>query len=77
MNYIDSDMVSDYINNEIDYIKQDMENELNNKDDLQQDLNYLEDLTENDIEDITQKVNDDEELQDKITELIHFWIYHK
>lgn len=77
MNYIDSDMVSEYIDNEIDYIKQDMENELNNKDDLQQDLNYLEDLTENDIEDITQKINDDEELQDKINELIHYWIYHR
>lgn len=77
MNYVDSDRVYDYIDNEIDYIKQDMDIEYSNKEDLQQDLDYLEQLTEKDIEEITQKINDDEELQDKITELIHYWVYHK
>lgn len=77
MNYIDSNMVSDYIDNEIEYIKQDIENEWTNKEDLQKDLKYLENLTDKNIEEITQKINDDEELQDKINELIHYWIYHK
>ena len=76
MNYVDTDRVSDYINNEIDYIKSDMEISGYSKG-LLQDLQYLENLTENDIKNITQKINDDEELQDKITELIHYWLYHK
>ena len=76
MNYVDSDMVYEYIENEKNYIKQDMLTSGFSKD-LLLDLNMLENLTENDIEDITQKINDDEELQDKITELIHYWIYHR
>jgi hypothetical protein len=77
MNYISSDIVGDYILNEIDYIKQDMENEYMNKEDLQQDLKYLKDLSDSDVKDITEKVNNDSELENKITELIHYWVYHK
>lgn len=82
MNYVDNDRVSDYIDNEIEYIKSDIENnkKYNNWrtiEDLEEDLNYLKNLSESDIENITQKINDDEELQDKITELIHYWLYHK
>ena len=81
MNFIDSDMVSDYIDNEIDYIKCDIETHKKYNDTrlvktLQQDLDYLERLSDSDIEEITQKINNDEELQDKISELIHFWVYH-
>lgn len=76
MNFVDSDMVSEYIDNEIDYIKQDMKDTLSNNEDLQQDLEYLESLSDSDIENITEKINNDEELQDKITELIHYWVYH-
>ena len=79
MNYIDSDMVKEYIEDEKNYI-QDYIND--NKfgysiDDELKDLNYLSSLNDEDIKEITQKVNDDEELQGKITELIHYWLYHK
>ena len=71
MNYVDSDMVKEYIENEIEYIDNyGLECD-------KQDIEYLNGLTDEDIEEITQKVNDDEELQDKINELIHYWLYHK
>lgn len=76
MNYVDSNMIQEYIENEKNYIKQDMSTSGYSKD-LLLDLNMLENLTEEDIEDITQKVNDDEELINKINELIHYWLYHR
>lgn len=82
MNYIDSDMVKEYIENEINYIQDDIENNKKYNNwrtikDLEEDIKYLKELSQEDIKEITQKVNDDEELQDKITELIHYWLYHK
>lgn len=80
MNYVDSDMVKEYIENEKNYIKEDILNEQKYHYDirgLEEDIHMLENLTEEDIRNITQKINDDEELQDKINELIHYWIYHR
>jgi len=71
MNYIDSDMVKEYIKSEIEYI------DYFGLECDKQDAKYLNDLTEEDIEEITQKVNNDEELKDKINSLINYWIYHK
>lgn len=74
MNYVDKDMVEEFINFEIE----DLENILPIDEELQKDeIEYLKNLSEDDIADITQKVNDDEELQDKINELIKYWIYHR
>lgn len=82
MNYVDSEMVKEYIENEKQYINEDIEsnkkyNNWRTIEDLKEDLKNLENLEDEDIEDITQKVNDDEELQDKINELIHYWLYHR
>ena len=83
MNIIDKEFVKQYIGNEIIYLKQDIEGErkynLNNYnvEGLEEDLTFLTKLSEEEIEDITQKVNDDEELTNKINELIHYWLYHK
>lgn len=83
MNIIDKEFVKQYIENEIVYLKQDIEGErkynLNNYnvEGLEEDLTFLTKLSEEEIEDITQKVNDDEELTNKINELIHYWLYHK
>ena len=83
MNIIDKEFVKQYIENEIIYLKQDIEGErkynLNNYniEGLEEDLTFLTKLSEEEIEDITQKVNDDEELTNKINELIHYWLYHK
>ena len=83
MNIIDKEFIKQYIENEIIYLKQDIEGErkynLNNYnvEGLEEDLTFLTKLSEEEIEDITQKVNDDEELTNKINELIHYWLYHK
>lgn len=74
MNYVDEDMVEEFINFEIE----DLENILPIDEELQKnEIEYLKNLSKDDIAEITQKVNDDEELQDKIDELIKYWIYHR
>lgn len=72
---ISIDTVEEYIENEKNYIKKDIECCGWNKG-LEEDLVMLNNMTKQDIENITQKVNDDDELQDKINELIHYYLYH-
>lgn len=69
------DIVNDYIENEKVYIKQDM-NASGYSKDLLQDLNYLENLTELEKNEIAEKVSEDFELQTKLNELIHYYLYH-
>lgn len=76
MNLIDRDFVEEYIQNEVANIDRDIDICGWNRG-LQEDLDYINKLTDEDIDDITQKVNDDEELTNKINELIHYWLYHK
>lgn len=72
-NYI-FDFVCDYVNNEINYIKQDME--ISNSKGLLQDLNMLEDLSYDKKMEIAKMVVEDGELNEKINELIHYYLYH-
>ena len=67
--------IRSYIESEKTYIKQDLENCGYSKD-LLQDLNMLENLTENEKMEIAEKVIEDSELVDKINELIHYYLYH-
>lgn len=73
-NYI-FDVVCDYVNNEINYIKQDME--ISNSKDLLQVLNMLEDLSDDKMMEIAKTVVEDRELNEKINELIHYYLYHR
>ena len=78
MNFVDSSMVYEYIQNEINYIENevDFRDKAINENAYKEDLRYLKSLTDEKIEKITQQVNDDEELQDKIIELINYYLYH-
>jgi hypothetical protein len=67
------DYVYDYVNNEIDYIKREMDVCGN---DLYRDLAYLENLTDNDYHVIAKGVLSDDELDQKINETIHYYLYH-
>ena len=82
MNYIDNDMVKEYVNIEIENLKNDIENnkKFNNFrtiNEEQEEIRQLERLSDEDIEKITQKVNNDEELQNKINEIVKYWLYHR
>lgn len=67
-------ILNDYIENEIDYIKQDLNISGYSKD-LLQDLNYLENITELEKNEIVEKMLEDNELEQKINELIHLYLY--
>lgn len=68
-------ILNDYIENKKDYIKQDMGTSGYSKD-LLLDLNYLENLTEYEKGLIAERVLEDGELEEKINELIHYYLYH-
>lgn len=78
MNEYIYDCVCDWINNEINYI----ENEVDFKDKsineaaYKEDLQYLKTFSSDKIKEITSKVMDDDELYNKINETIHYYIYH-
>ena len=74
-NYI-FDIVCDCIDNEINYIKQDMEVSGYSKD-LVEDLVMLDNLDYDEKMEISKKVVEDRELADKINELIHYYLYHR
>jgi len=76
MNIVDTDWVNDYIENEKEYIKSCMEEDKQNIEGYKNDLDYLENLTEQDIEEISYKVSYDDELENKINDLIHYYLYH-
>lgn len=68
-------ILNDYIENEKDYIKQDLQVSGYGKD-LLRNLDYLESLDENEKSKIAEKVLEDGELEEKINELIHYYLYH-
>lgn len=70
------EIVDNYIENEKDYIKQDMEISGYDKD-LLLDLNMLENLTPNEKQEIANNVLRDGEIEEKINELIHYYLYHR
>lgn len=67
-------ILDDYIENEKDYIKQDLQVSGYSKD-LLRDLDYLESLGENEKSIIAEKVLENGELEEKINELIHNYLY--
>lgn len=66
------DYVCEYLENRIDSINEDV---YSNNDDLRE-LNYLESISDKKIDEITEKVENDEELHRKIRELIDYYLYH-
>lgn len=70
------EIVDNYIENEKEYIKQDMEISGHDKD-LLLDLNMLENLTPNEKQEIANNVLQDGEIEEKINELIHYYLYHR
>lgn len=66
------DYVFDYIENRIDSIN---EYEYSTTDDLRE-LNHLESLSDTQIDKITEKVENDNELKQKLSELIDYYLYH-
>ena len=72
------DCVYEYINEEINYIENevDFRDKSINEQAYKEDLNYLKNMTSTKKSEIAQKVVDDEELWNKINELIHYYVYH-
>ena len=72
------DCVYEYINEEINYIENevDFRDKSINEQAYKEDLNYLKNMTSTKKNEIAQKVVDDEELWNKINELIHYYVYH-
>lgn len=68
--------IKDYIENEISYIEDCIEEDYKNKNTYKKDLNYLQKLKEKDIEEISDNVDNDNELWETIDEVIHSYIYH-
>ena len=66
------DYVCEFIENRIESIK---DYEYSTNDDLRE-LNYLESLSDEQIDKITEKVENDDELKNKINELIDYYLYH-
>lgn len=67
--------VCEYIEDEIDYIEKEMSLRGFGKDDLR-DLLMLKDITEVDINEIVEKVVEDNAINDIINETIHYYLYH-
>lgn len=66
------DYVCEFIENRIESIK---DYEYSTNDDLRE-LNHLESLSDVQIDKITEKVENDDELKNKINELIAYYLYH-
>ena len=66
------DYVCEFIENRIESIK---DYEYSTNDDLRE-LNYLESLSDEQIDKITEKVENDDELKQKLSELIDYYLYH-
>lgn len=64
--------VNEFIENRIESIK---DYEYSTTDDLRE-LNYLESLSDEKIEKISEKVEKDDELKQKLSELIDYYLYH-
>ena len=66
------DYVCEFIENRIESIK---DYEYSNIDDLRE-LNHLESLSDEQIDKISEKVEKDDELKQKLSELIDYYLYH-
>lgn len=66
------DYVCEFIENRIESIK---DYKYSTNDDLRE-LNHLESLSDEQIDKITEKVEKDDELKNKINELIDYYLYH-
>lgn len=66
------DYVCEFIENRIESIK---DYEYSTNDDLRE-LNHLESLSDQQIDKILEKVENDDELKNKINELIDYYLYH-
>ena len=66
------DYVCEFIENRIESIK---DYEYSTNDDLRE-LNHLESLSDEQIDKITEKVENDDELKQKLSELIDYYLYH-
>lgn len=67
--------VKDYVENEIQYIKEQMCNGYD-MEDYAKDLVYLNGLTDKDIKHIAEKVFYDEQLNETTNDMIHYYLYH-
>ena len=67
--------VKDYIENEIQYIKEQM-CQGQDIEDYAKDLVYLDNLTDKDIDKIAEKVFYDEQLNETTNDMIHYYLYH-
>lgn len=66
------DYVCEFIENRIESIK---DYEYSTTDDLRE-LNHLESLSDEQIDKISEKVEKDDELKQKLSELIDYYLYH-
>lgn len=66
------DYVCEFIENRIESIK---DYEYSTIDDLRE-LNHLESLSDEQIDKISEKVENDDELKQKLSELIDYYLYH-
>lgn len=67
--------VDEYIENEIDYIKSDIQHCGANSG-LLRDLNMLENMSDEAKENIVLNILNDDELFNKLYESIHYYLYH-
>lgn len=67
---ITNEIIEEYINNELNYIKR-YDYESGKKD-----IQFLEQLSNNDIKKIADNVSNSEALQEYINEEIHYYLYH-
>ena len=67
--------VEDYIENEIQYIKEQM-SQGQDIEDYAKDLVYLDNLTDKDIDKIAEKVFYDDQLNETTNDMIHYYLYH-
>lgn len=72
------DVVSDYIDNEIQYIEGEVDwrDYENNKKEYEEDLDYLNGIDNIKKWDIVNQVLNDNELNNALNETIHFYLYH-
>lgn len=66
------DYVCEFIENRIESIK---DYEYSTIDDLRE-LNHLESISDEQIDKISEKVENDDELKQKLSELIDYYLYH-
>lgn len=66
-------LIEDYVNNEIEYIEGDLDKEEQEK--CKSDLEFLDNLSIDDYNNIYQNIQENTDLVDKINETIHEYLY--